>query len=359
VGLACNMYADDNDEKFPSDLKKLMPDYVDNPKVYVCPGYAKHAEDGIDYAYVAGLKASDLGEYVLAYEPVGSGERKGVNVLFCDAHVEYMLEDQLKKTLAAQAEKLKKDGREMKLIVPQGVAGGGAPAIDDVLGEDALLALLKQLGNPATMPPPECITKHLFPGAASVRKVEGGLLMEDFGPLGFGGSLGGGGPQNVAAVSIIAAIAIPSLLAARRSSLETNAVGSCRSYCGAQVMYKRNDWDGDGVLQYAPDFAQLNTQLDGNGDPIQLLDAAFAGAKGPGGTPKHGYLFYNMKTIAGKKIDWVNDFALCAVPAQYGRTGFRTYIINTNGTVFGIDNGGKPVTDYPENPAEAGWVIAE
>jgi len=169
---------------------------------------------------------------------------------------------------------------------------------------------------------------------------------------------GGGGGTGVAGVAIISAIAIPSLLAARRSSLETNAVGSIRAYAEAQIMFHKNDWDGDGVMEYAPDFAELNATKDAQGQPIQYLDAAFAAASGPA-TPKHGYYFVNMKTIGGEKIDWVNDFALCAVPAVYGRTGYRTFIISTNGTTFGIDNGGKPVEDYPADPGAAGWIVAE
>jgi hypothetical protein len=90
-----------------------------------------------------------------------------------------------------------------------------------------------------------------------------------------------------------------------------------------------------------------------------LLDRAFAQAKGPDGTPKHGYLFYSMETIGGEKINWANDFGLCAVPAEYGKTGRTTFIISTNGTVFSIDNMGKPVTDYPADPTEEGWIIAE
>ena len=138
------------------------------------------------------------------------------------------------------------------------------------------------------------------------------------------------------------------------------AVGSCRAYAASQTMFHRNDWDGDKVMEYAADFTKLHSTKDGAGNAIQLLDKAFAAAKGPKGPPKHGYVFYNMKTIGGKKINWVDDYALCAVPAVYGRTGYLTLIINTNGTVFGKDTGGnKPVFDYPNNPAAAGWTIAE
>jgi hypothetical protein len=142
-------------------------------------------------------------------------------------------------------------------------------------------------------------------------------------------------------------------------SLETNAVGSCRAYASAQTIYKRNDWDKDGKLTYATPFPLLSTTLDEQGQPIQLIDAAFAAATSPS-TPKHGYCYRDCSTIAGAPIDWEKDFAICATPAVYGRTGYRTFIISTDGTTYGKDLGGAQfVSDYPADPVAAGWIIAE
>ena len=178
----------------------------------------------------------------------------------------------------------------------------------------------------------------------------------------------------VAIIAIIAAIAIPSLLAARRSSLETNAVGSCRAYCSAQSMYHRNDWEamqpGPGVvgaLEYARPFTWLNRQLDGSGVAIQLIDTAFRNASvsdppATGTAPKHGYIFDDMTTIGVAAIDWLNDYGLCGTPSVYGRTGYRTFIVSTNGTVFGLDQGVSGiVVVYPADPSLAvpAWIIAE
>jgi len=199
----------------------------------------------------------------------------------------------------------------------------------------------------------------------------------------------------VAIIAIIAAIAIPSLLAARRSALETNATGSCRSYAGAQVIFKRNDWDGDGIMSYAcpvgllpagapavaapvapepvaagvTSFYLLNAMPDGAGIPIQLLDRAFALANAVV-SAKHGYWFQDIETIGGAAgVDllaaegWVNDYSITAIPAVYGRTGYRTFIVSTNGTTFGLDRGNVdtpvPVTDYPSSPQADGWVVTE
>ncbi|HOX07369.1 MAG TPA: DUF2950 family protein [Planctomycetota bacterium] len=358
IGIACHLWADENDEAFPPDLLGLFPQYTDTKKIFVGPGFAKHAAEGVDYAYVAGLRSSDPGTYVLAYEPVAGADGK-VNALYIDAHVEQLKLEDLKKALADQTAKLKEAKREMKVVEPKGVEAGAPPAED--VDPELFVELLKALLNPAAMPAPDSFTKHLFPAVGTSRRVEGGIMSESYTPLGFSGLPGlggGGGGTSVAGISVIAAIAIPSLLASRRSSLETAGVAACRAYAAAQTMFRRNDWDGNKVLEYADDFSKLNTTKDAEGNPIQLIDAAFAAATGPG-SPKHGYYFVNMKTIGGAKIDWANDFALCAVPAVYGRTGYRTFIINTNGTTFGIDNGGKPVEDYPADPQKEGWIIAE
>jgi Protein of unknown function (DUF2950) len=140
----------------------------------------------------------------------------------------------------------------------------------------------------------------------------------------------------------------------------TNVVDRMRSYCSAQTMYKRNDWDGDSTMEYAAPYATLCAQLDTDGTQIQLIDSAFAAATGSKGTPTHGYLFKDMKTIAGKPIDWTNDYAMCAIPAIYGRTGYRTFIVATDGTIYGKDIAdGAFVDDYPADPTAAGWIIAE
>ncbi len=121
VGLACHMYADDNDEVFPKkDLNSLTPTYVDNKKVFVCPHYRKHSENGIDYAYVSGMRATDPGTRILAYE-VQPNSRRRVNVLFCDAHVESMTVPRLKGTLARQVRQLRAAKRKIKVYEPTGV----------------------------------------------------------------------------------------------------------------------------------------------------------------------------------------------------------------------------------------------
>jgi len=153
------------------------------------------------------------------------------------------------------------------------------------------------------------------------------------------------------------------------------AVSLMRGYCSAQTMYRRNDWEAHnapphapgtiGVLEHARDMRDLCECVDGSNTPIRLIDQAMANARakcaGGKGEPKYGYIFREMKTIAGKPIDWTGDYALCAIPAVYGRTGYRTFIVSTDGTVFGKDQGegGTFLDDYPADPNAGDWIIAE
>ncbi len=97
-----------------------MPDYVDNPKAYVCPGARRRGLPGPHYRYVPGLKTTAPGDHILAYELLDNHGGEGFNVLFCDAHVEWWpaerepdLQDQLaRQEMAIEAEREKADTGE-------------------------------------------------------------------------------------------------------------------------------------------------------------------------------------------------------------------------------------------------------
>ena len=137
-----------------------------------------------------------------------------------------------------------------------------------------------------------------------------------------------------------------------------------RSYTGAQNMYRRTDWDGDGILEYAFPFTRLNTEVT-DGQPIRIIDDAFANASrdnSPAGTPvpRAGCVFVDLTgdAIAGPyddgKGNFVNGCGLCGYPAEYGRSGCYTYIVDVRGTVYWKDTGGQPVTVFPDVGKE-GW----
>ncbi len=186
IGMGVHMWANDNKEGFPKSLNDLVPKYLANKNVFVNPGFVKHAADGIDYAYVAGMRSADPGSSVLAYEPIP--DKNGNRVVgFCDGHVEKVGQQRFEKLLADQRARLKKQERVFTLIVPKGVARGAAAATADILSADSIIKLLAQMASPATMPPAEVITKHLFPSVSKVSRVEGGIMAESFSPLGMGG----------------------------------------------------------------------------------------------------------------------------------------------------------------------------
>ena len=134
IGLACHLWADDHDEVFPPDLLALFPQYLDNKKLLACPQSEQHAASGVDYAYVAGLRAADPPGTILAFElEAGAGGK--VNVLYADAHVLAVGRDELNKSLAEQMARMAKDKRAVKLVTPAGqdqaAAGGERFAAED------------------------------------------------------------------------------------------------------------------------------------------------------------------------------------------------------------------------------------
>jgi hypothetical protein len=140
---------------------------------------------------------------------------------------------------------------------------------------------------------------------------------------------------------------------------EAKAAAALRAYASAQNMFKRNDWDADGTLEYAVPYSLLHSSMDLNKKPIKLISAKFSNAMGAAGTAYNGYLFKDLTKIGGTKISWVTDYGLCATPAKYGPGSKLTFIISTSGTVYFKDLGkAKFVDDYPANPAGAGWKIA-
>jgi hypothetical protein len=141
---------------------------------------------------------------------------------------------------------------------------------------------------------------------------------------------------------------------------EMLTIGSLRTYCNAQIMSRPGDWDTDEILTFAHPYTQLYGKPDRAGQKLPLICAAFAAARGPRGKPYRGYLFKDMKTIYGKPINWAVDYGLCATPAQYGRTGRRTFIVVTDGVVWSKDLGeSRFIADFPADPAAEGWENTE
>ncbi|MHC4507059.1 MAG: DUF2950 family protein [Planctomycetota bacterium] len=97
-------------------------------------------------------------------------------------------------------------------------------------------------------------------------------------------------------------------------------------------------------------FADLH-RLGGPGsgtEALGFLHRLIAEATGPERAFK-GYYFVDIARGAdGAPWDYTSDYGLCAVPAAYGRSGRLTFIVDIHGSQFSKDNGGRPVTRWPD-----------
>ncbi len=58
--------------------------------------------------------------------------------------------------------------------------------------------------------------------------------------------------------------------------------------------------------------------------------------------------FVDLKDLTAKDLPIV-FFNFCAIPAEYGKTGKRTFIMDVFGTIYATDSGGRPATVLPLN----------
>ena len=129
---------------------------------------------------------------------------------------------------------------------------------------------------------------------------------------------------------------------------ELAAIQVALAYTDAQKEYHQNDWNGDGVLEYASRGLSTPGKRDGlywaslPGEPESPLGAEFADAKV--GQPYHGYL-YRILTAQGanapggaksylKNGRMTEGYALVAWPAKFDDTGVMTFIVNQDGIVY-------------------------
>ncbi|MFZ1700383.1 MAG: prepilin-type N-terminal cleavage/methylation domain-containing protein [Pyrinomonadaceae bacterium] len=133
----------------------------------------------------------------------------------------------------------------------------------------------------------------------------------------------------VVIIGIIAAIAIPNLLAARRSANEGSAVSAVRTLHGAQMTYSSTYGNGS----YAAAIATL-------GGTTGLIDTVLAG-----GT-KSGYNFA-VSAVAATTTVPATFFAGASPATATGitATGTRRFCIQTDGVLKGDTTGGTAFVD--------------
>jgi hypothetical protein len=166
---------------------------------------------------------------------------------------------------------------------------------------------------------------------------------------------------------------------------ELYTIQTCLAYVDAQREYYAEDRDGDGLLEYATQFASTSGKRDGlywetkPGEPPSPLGALVTRAraegyrrKSEGPTPYHGYV-YRILTAQGPAAregayayvtsgQMIGGFALVAFPARYGVSGVTTFVVNHEGVVHQKDLGPRTRALALEmktyNPDET-WTKAE
>ena len=124
----------------------------------------------------------------------------------------------------------------------------------------------------------------------------------------------------VVIIGIIAAIAIPNLLAARRSANEGSAVSALRTIHGAQFTFNSTEGNGN--------FGDMTELLASN-----LIDSVLANSDG--GTPKSGYKFTTDKVDFSAGVP--STFGVLGTPASptgVTRTGTRDFGVGTDGVIY-------------------------
>ncbi len=189
----------------------------------------------------------------------------------------------------------------------------------------------------------------------------------------------------VAIIAIIAAIAIPNLIAARLSANETSAIANLRSIATAQAQFQasaRADQDGDGQGEFGF-FSELTgrSNVRGTSSPMNpsVLSASFS--LNSGGTnawyvvSRSGYLFHielpgasgvgipeNGSGTAWAAIGTLDDdlcettWAVYTKPANYGATGNRSFFVNQQGDLTTTDE--PRYTRFFSGPVQGAAFIA-
>ena len=164
---------------------------------------------------------------------------------------------------------------------------------------------------------------------------------------------------------------------------ELMAIRVCRAYVDGQRAYASTDRDGDDVLEYAQRIASTPGRRDGlywesgPGEEVSPFGPLIAEQKEylagrKVGEPYYGY-YYKILTrqganVPGGRYDYVINgnmiagFAMVVYPAEYGRSGIMTFVVNHQGRVYQKDQGpnsedmGRAMEEY--NP-DSSWKLAE
>jgi hypothetical protein len=98
LGIACHLYADDNDENFPENWQQLYPNYADSLRLFSCPSRpcvfvrdfvsGTATERSSSYILLPGRWPALPGNFFLTYEKFGN-HHQGFHVVYVNAHDEW------------------------------------------------------------------------------------------------------------------------------------------------------------------------------------------------------------------------------------------------------------------------------
>ena len=166
--------------------------------------------------------------------------------------------------------------------------------------------------------------------------------------------------------------------AAALAANERSASASLKTLATAEADFKANDRDGNGLKDFwVGDVSGLYRYNTTNNREIKLIEKTLADAdaaplknqnlaalKRDQPLPKTGYLFAVLPKYVDKEktenyhsggFRHGNRFGFAAYPAEYGKSGRYTFIINETNTVWKKDLGGKPPEMFPESPSKDEW----
>jgi hypothetical protein len=149
------------------------------------------------------------------------------------------------------------------------------------------------------------------------------------------------------------------ILFRRIGANELDAIQVCRGFVEAQKEYASQIHDKSGINQYAQKIFSTSGKQDGlywrnaDGSSAGPIGEAVAKALAEGyAVGKSGFHGYYFKILKGQgpaapmgRLNYVIEgvmiggFALVAVPAEYGVTGLKTFIVNYDGIVYQKDLG--------------------
>ncbi|HUS10174.1 MAG TPA: prepilin-type N-terminal cleavage/methylation domain-containing protein [Pyrinomonadaceae bacterium] len=127
----------------------------------------------------------------------------------------------------------------------------------------------------------------------------------------------------VAIIGVIAAIAIPNLLASRRAANEGSALATMRIIASSEATYQSTAGGG----QFG-DLTALGAQ--------RLVDVVVSAASIGGGTPKNGYLF-SAESVSGLGVPAFDAKSQPSVHTETSiltGTGSRSFFVNESGVIY-------------------------